>query len=83
MAKPESNSWQALSPYLDQVLELNDVERWHGWHLFASRIRPWLQTWRRYCASIASSRKSIFSSCLPLRWPLTRPWLARRSVRIP
>ena len=27
MAKPESNSWQALSPYLDQVLELNDVER--------------------------------------------------------
>jgi len=27
MAEPESNSWQALSPYLDQVLELNDEDR--------------------------------------------------------
>ena len=27
MTRPEFNSWQTLSPYLDQALELDNVER--------------------------------------------------------
>ena len=80
MSKLSPDQWQALSPRLDEALEMTDEER-STWLSSPQAENPrWRRNWKSFFRSTASCLRKVFSKHIPWNCRESLAWQVKLLV---